>query len=401
MPTFIYSARNAKGKIVKGTLESATLERAKNLLRNNKLTPVKISSSRWRSLLNMNIMRRSASAKELVLFSRQLSSMIAAGVPILESLRALITETSNASFRTTLESVAYDIEGGASLSQALSKHPEAFNLFFQGIVRTGEASGRLAESLGIMADYLESNYVFSRKVRSALVYPIFVIVSVIIVVILMFVFVVPQLIVLFEEASVQLPWPTRLLISTVDFVQSFWIAMIGLAVAIFFLGRSYLRTPDGQYALSAFALYLPGLKNIVSKIYLARMTSVLHTLFSSDVPVIESLSIAKDSLGNRVYQNVLSKTTQAIKDGANISAVWEQEPLIPNMLTTMVAVGERSGNIDKTFGEAYRFFRRDVDEILATLTTFIEPLLVIILAIGVAIIVAAILLPIYNLVLVL
>ena len=401
MPKYIYEARNANGKSYKGTLQAPSRERAQNLLRNNGLTPIKIYSSRWDAILSMNIGGRQVAAKELIVFSRQLGSMIAAGVPILEALKALVEETSNASFRRTLESVAYDIEGGASLSQSLAKYPDVFNLFFQGVVRTGEASGRLSESLATMADYLESNYVFTRKVKSAVVYPIFVISAVVVVVILMFVFVVPQLLTLFEEASVTLPLPTRILIGIVGFLKSFWLILVSLLVASVLLVRSYLRTEDGQYALSAVSLYLPGIKHLVGKIYLARLTSVLHTLFSSDVPVIESLSIAKDSLGNRVFQNLLAKTSQAVKDGASMSAVWQHEPHIPAMLTTMVSVGERSGNIDKTFGEANRFFRRDVEEILTSLTTFIEPILVIILAIGVAIIVAAILLPIYNLVMVL
>jgi type II secretory pathway component PulF len=401
MPQYSYRARTGDGKEVRGKLRAQTAERADALLRSHNLVPIEIEVSEDDSLLNRTVLGGHVNSKDLILFSRQMASMIRAGVPVLQSLYTLAKQVEKPAFQRLLQEMAYDIEGGESLSNAMTKRPEVFSLFFLGVVRTGEASGRLSQSLVIMADYIEQNYVFTRKVRSALMYPVFILTAVVLVIILMFAFVVPQLVALFAEADVQLPLPTRILIGLTNFAHNYWYVLVLVAVALGVLLRSYLKTPEGQYNLSTFVLRMPGLSSLFKKVYLARLTSILHTLFSSDVPVIESLKLAETSMGNKVYQTILGNTAAAIKDGSSMSAVWENEPYIPPMLTTMVGVGERSGEIEKAFSEANAFFRRDVEEILDTITVFIEPVLVIVLGMGVGVIVAAVLLPIYNLVLVL
>ncbi|MDP3997551.1 MAG: type II secretion system F family protein [bacterium] len=402
MSSYSYRARNAAGQEVKGSLQAPTEERARALLQSHSLIPLEINSGAGvRSLLNRNVLGGRVNTKDLVLISRQLSSMINAGVPVLEAIRALVKQSDKASLRQLLTDIAYDIEDGASLSQAMSKYPATFSVFYLGVVRTGEASGRLSNSLGVMADYLEQTYNFTRKIRSALMYPLFVITAVIIVVVIMFLFVMPQLTALFTEASVRLPLPTRILIAATSFFQGYWYIVVLIAIALAIITRSYLKTPEGQYTLSSLVLRIPGLKVIFQKVYLSRLTSVLHTLFLSDVPVLESLQIARESIDNKIYQRILDDTRTAVKDGASLSSVWENEPYIPPMLTATVAVGERSGEVHKAFAEAHRFFQRDVDEILSSVTVFLEPVLVVLLAIGVGIVVSAVILPIYNLVLVL
>lgn len=394
-----YRARNIEGREVKGTLRAPNEQRAEMLLRSNNLMLLQLTELKP-SLFSRNILAGGVNTADLVLMTRQLAAMIRAGVPILESLRALLKQIHKPSFHTLLEQVINDIEDGTSLSQALAKYPATFSPFFLGVVRTGEASGRLSESLTTLSEYLEQNYVFMRKVRSALMYPVFVLTVVVVIVVLMFVYVMPQLVTLFTEAGVRLPWPTRILIVLTQFLQRFWYVLLVLAAILGIIGRSYLRTPQGNYTVSTLFLQIPVVSRLVQRVYLARLTSILHTLFSSDVPVIESLKIAQGSIGNKVYQRILGETADAVKDGAAISAVWEQEPFIPQMLSTMVAVGERSGEVHKSFAEAYRFFKRDVEDMLEQITVFIEPLLVIVLGIGVGFVVAGVLLPIYNLVLV-
>lgn len=400
MPQYSYRARAADGKEVKGTLRAQTEERARALLIGHGLQPLQLEGAEAKSFLQRNVLAGGVSTKDLILFSRQLASMVRAGVPILQATQTMAKQVDKPTFKKLLQELAYDIEGGESLSSAMTKHPFVFSLFFLGVIRTGEASGRLSESLLIMAEYLENNYSFTRKVRSALMYPIFVITVVVIVVILMFLFVMPQLVALFAEADVQLPLITRILIGITEILQSYWYIFLLVFIALGIMIRSYLRTPEGQYNASTWVLRLPVISSLFEKVYLARMTSILHTLFSSDVPVIESLQLAEKSIGNKVYQKLLADTANAIKDGASISSVWEHEPYIPPMLTTMVGVGEKSGEIEKAFSEANDFFRRDVEEILNSVTVFLEPVLIIVLAIGVGFIVAGVLLPIYNLVLV-
>lgn len=401
MGRYEYRARDKQGKITIGRLRASSRDQAVAMLQSHGLTVSSLQTVAQVPFWQQNIAGRGASLRDLILFFRQTASMINAGVPILDAVRAIGNQLNKRAFRTVLADISYDIEAGDSLSSAMSKHEHVFNLFMLGLVRTGEVSGRLSESLESLADYLEQDYTFIRKVRAAFAYPIFVLAVVIILIIILFTFILPQLVTLFHEAGVTLPLPTRVLIGVTTFLQHFWPLLTVLLVAGVLLARSYSRTPDGRYWLSTLMLRIPLLSTLLSKLYLARLTSVLHTLFSSDVPALESLMLAKEAVGNRVYQRILDDTVDAVKDGASVSSVWRHEAYVPSMLTSMVEVGERSGTVDKSFAEASRFFRKDVETALETINVLLEPILVIILGIGVGFVVAAVLLPIYNLVLVL
>ena len=401
MAEFLYKARTSDGKLTQGKLRSPNQDRAAALLRSHGFTPLEVTAAEKVSIFNRNVFGGPASRKDLILFSRQLSSMIQAGVPVLQSLQAMQRQVRKQSFRELLRDLAYAVEGGDALSTAMSKHPNVFSPFFLGVVRTGEASGKLSHSLESLSDQMDQDYNFMQKVRASLVYPAFVVTVVVILSVIMLLFVMPQLTGLFADAGVQLPLPTRILIIVTTFVRRFWLLLILAAVALGLLLRSYLKTPDGRYTLSSWVLRLPLLSQLFQKIYLARLTSVLQTLFSSDVPVLDSLQLGRESMGNRVYRRILDDTARAVKDGASISSVWQHEPFIPPLLSTIVAVGEQSGNISDSFSEANRFFKRDVEAMLSSISTLIEPILIIALGIGVGIIVAAVLLPIYDLVLVL
>lgn len=400
MATFAYRARQANGTLTRGTLRAANEDRASSLLRSNGLTPVSLERIEEQSVFNRSIGFGRVSTKDLIVFFREAASMILSGVPVLETLKALQVQSKKERFTKIIREIIYDIEAGESLSIALSKHANTFNQFVLGIIRTGEASGKLGDSLNAIGNQLEEEYRFQRKIRAALIYPIFVLVLVVVLVIIMFTFVLPQLVGLFADAGVQLPLPTRILIAITNFLTRYWIVVLVCAASLGLLFRSWIRTAEGRYTFSTMALSIPVLREITQKVYLARMTSALATLFASDVPVIEALSLARESIGNRVYQRILDDTVQAIKDGASISYVWGQEPHIPAMLTTMVNVGEKSGEVSHAFTQANKFFARDVEDILETITILLEPILIVILGIGVGIIVGSVLLPIYNLVLV-
>ncbi len=400
MPTFTYRARQENGTLTRGTLRAADEDRATSLLRSHGLTPISLERSEEKSWMNINIGFNRVGTKELIAFFREASSMIQAGVPIVETLKALQKQSKKQQLSKIVGEIVYDIEAGESLSIALSKHPDTFNQFVLGIVRIGEASGKLGSSLDAIADQMEEEYGFQRKVRAALIYPVFVLALVVILILIMFTYVLPQLVGLFEDANVVLPLPTRILIGITNFFTRYYALLISISIALGLLFRSWVRTAEGRYTFSTMLLGVPILKEIIQKIYLARMTSVLATLFASDVPIIEALTLTRESIGNRVYQRIIDDTIQAIKDGASISYVWGHEAYIPAMLTTMVSVGERSGEISKAFKLANRFFARDVSDILETITILLEPVLIIILGIGVGVIVGSVLLPIYNLVLV-
>jgi type II secretory pathway component PulF len=401
MPVYRYVARTNKGANQKGTVDAASEAKARALLGSRQLTVLSIAPEKPAAMLHRPVFGGKINGRDLILLSRQLATMVRAGVPIIEAIRTLRRQIQKPAFQALLDNVAYEIEGGASLSRALAHHPETFSLFYIGVIQTGEASGRLSESLKTLANAAERAYIFNRKIKAALMYPAFVLAAVLVVIIITFYFILPQLLELFAQTKVPLPLPTRILISFTEFSQSYWYVLLIMIAALGLIIRSYLKTPEGQYNMSAWLLQVPVINEFMRKVYLSRLTSILYTLFSSDVPVIESLKIARESIGNKVYQRILGETAEAVKGGSSMSAIWAQERHIPPMLTTMVAIGERSGEIEKAFEEAQRFFNRDVDDILESITVFLEPLLVIILGIGVGFIVAAVILPIYNLVLVL
>jgi type II secretory pathway component PulF len=399
MSTYLWQARSAKGQLLRGELQAGSEGRARELLQRSGLTPLQLQVKKESSLLQRNVWGGQVRTKELILFARQVSSMIQAGVPILSALRSVEHQTSRPVFQRVLQRLARDIENGDSLSLAMAKHPNVFSPFFLGIIRTGEASGKLAESLATLAEYSEQEYLFRRKIISALIYPGLIISTMLVVSIIVFAFVLPQLIELFADAQVTLPLPTRIVLAVTTFWINYWYVVALLVVALTFVIRSYVRTPEGRYTLSSVVLRIPVFKILFQRIYLARLTSMLHTLLSSNVPLLESLQLVEKAIGNRVYQRLMSDTVRAVRDGASISSVWQHEPQIPPLLATMVSTGEHSGQVDRALAEANRFFKRDVEEAFNFITVLFEPIVVIILGIGVAILVAAVFLPIYNLVL--
>lgn len=400
MPTYVYKARLPSGDVAEGKLQASSEESAARMLQSSGLVPVSFTLEDKVSILHKTIIGAPAKTKDLILFARQMASMIKAGVPILESLQAMERQVLKKGFRDIIKEMSYEVEGGQALSTAMSRHPTVFNPFMLGITRTGEASGRLSYSLNAVAGFLEQDYTFMRKVKSALVYPAFVLAVVIIVSLVMFTFILPQLIDLFANVNVPLPWTTRVIIATTTFLKKFWYVIIIMLLVMGVLMRSYIRTSEGRFTVSTLILRIPGLNMFFQKIFLARLTSILHTLFSSDVPALESLELAKDVVGNQVYRRILDDTVRSIKDGASISSVWQHEPFIPPMLTSMVSVGERGGQVGAAFKEASRYFKQDVETMFANVAVIIEPLMIIILGIGVGIVVVSVILPIYNLVLV-
>jgi type II secretory pathway component PulF len=339
-------------------------------------------------------------ARDIIILSRELATMIKAGVPLVQAFEMLIRQSTKPILTHALEDIARSIEGGNSLSMALSRHPQLFNSFYLGVIQSGEASGRLTHSFETLADFQEQDYIFRRKIQTALTYPAVILVAIIIVMIIIFAVIMPQLVQLFADAEVQLPWATRLVIGLADFFRSFWYVLFFLSLILFVIGRSYARTPEGSYVISSTLLRIPGLSGLLKKMYLTRLTSVLHTLFDSDVPVIETLKLARKSMNNKVYERIMTNTLHGVKNGATISSLWEREPHIPPLLIAIVSVGERSGELSQAFAQAQTFFVRDVDNALNTIAILLEPIMVILLGIGVTIIVASVLLPIYNLVLV-
>lgn len=398
MPDYFYRARTRLGDVTKGTIKAVSSERANEMLMEHGLVPLELKDTKELGFLRREIRFRGVKIRDRAVFARQLATMIEAGIPILQAIRVLTQQTENARLADILREVSYEVEGGNSLSNGLEKYPHVFSEFFISMVRSGEASGRVSAALNTLADHEERDAELVRKVRTALIYPIFIIVVMVVLMIIMAAFVLPQLITLFTEANVQLPWTTRVLIAVTTFTQKYWWFILLFAAFTAYLLFAYLKTPEGRYNGSAILLRLPALGRLLRKLYLARFAGALETLIEAEVPVVRALLIARDVLTNRVYQTIVDRTVEDVKGGSPISTALERYPEIPVMVSEMISVGERSGQLAQSFGAIHRFFRRDVDDALANLTALIEPVVIVLIGIGVAILLSAVLMPIYQLV---
>lgn len=398
MPEYSYRARTRLGRVTKGTVKATNPERASEMLAEHGLVPLEIQDVRELRLWKRELKFGGVRTRDRAVFARELATMIEAGIPILQALRILAQQTDSARLADILRNVSYEVEGGSLLSNALEKYPKDFSEFFISMVRSGEASGRVSKALLSLAEHEERDAELIRKVRTALIYPAFVLVMMAVLVLIMANFVLPQLTELFAEADVALPLITRVFLGGTLFVQRFWwfvLLFLGMAG---YIVTSYLRTPEGQYNASAFVLRLPLFRTLLQKLYLARFSGALETLLEAEVPVVRALLIARDVLSNRVYQDIIERTSEEVKNGGTISQSLERYPDIPMMVSAMVGVGERSGQLGQAFGNIHRLYRRDVDDALNNLTVLIEPIVIVVIGIGVAFLLAAVLLPIYGLI---
>jgi type IV pilus assembly protein PilC len=398
MTDFQYRVRNRQGIVSKGIIKANSEEEASSMLAQHGLVPIELRDAKDVSFFSKELTIKNISVRDRAILSRQLATMIASGLPILQSLRILVAQTESQKLAEVLREVSYDIEGGESLSNSLEKYPRQFSEFYISMVRSGEQSGRIAESLERLADNEERNYALISKVRGAFIYPAFVIVVMFIMGILMVVFVVPQLATLFEQSDVQLPLMTRMLMGFAGIVTNYWwFILIFIALAVYMIVY-YVRTTEGRYNMHALFLRLPIAGRLLQKLYLAQFTGAMEVLVKSEIPVVQALLVARDIMGNRIYRQIVDETAEEVKNGATISSSFEKYPEIPMMVSQMISVGERSGELSKSLGSVNRFYQREVNDAVANMSQLIEPLVITILGIGVALMIMAVLMPIYQLV---
>jgi len=339
------------------------------------------------------------SRKDLTVFTRQLATLIDADVPILESLEILARQSEKESFRKVIATIGAAVEGGATLSIALAEHERVFDRFFTSLVRVGEVSGKLQESLLYLADHLERSSELNSKIRGAIFYPVFVLASLIIVAIIMMTTVIPQLLTIIKDAgATQLPLPTRMLIAVSNFFQHYAIPVVFAMVLLMIAIYHYVRTERGKLVWDRFKISIPRFGRIIRDLYLARIAETLATLIHSSVPILDSLQITADVVGNEVYKNILLEAHKNVQSGGTLSAILADYPEFPTLVSSMIATGERTGRIDAMLGNVLKFYRTEGETDVQNLAQLIEPALILILGVGVGLLVAAVLLPIYSLV---
>lgn len=394
---FLYKTRNKEGKIQTGIVVAVDRLRAEELLVENGLVIIGLEAKEDSLLQKINPFGKSVSAKDLVFFSRQLATLISARVPIIQSLKILEDQISTKYLLTILKSLIAAVENGQSFSLALAQYPEVFGTVYISLVKSGEVSGSLDKSLLYLADQLEKDYELRGKVKSALTYPTFVIAALGIVGVLMFKFVLPKLTSVLEEQGGQLPPISVGLIAVTNFFNAYWWAVF-LAIAILILGtRFYISTDAGRHNWDKMKIHLPIIGSIFQRIYLSRFARNLSTLVVGGIPIIQALKIVSEIINNVIYRDIIVEATNRIANGQSISEGISGYDEFPSIVTQMVRVGEQTARLDDILGKLASFYEKEVDSKVSTLTTLLEPLIMVVLGVGVGLLVAGILLPIYNL----
>jgi type IV pilus assembly protein PilC len=396
---FSYTARNKNGEIQVGKVSAASEEAAADLLQKTELFVThleKIEGEKSIYASKLRIFQR-VSKKDVVLFSRQLSILINSDVPLVEALNTLVAQVENIEFKDKIKEISQDVEGGMSFSQALSYQPKIFSSFFISLVKSGEASGKLSNVLAYLADHLEREYYLMSKIRGAMVYPIFVLATIILVLIVMVVFVLPQLIGVLTESGVQLPLVTRILISIVNFLKTQgWIIILGLAIIISII-IWWLKTPKGKKYYDDISLRVPVIGNLTKLIYLSRFAENLSTLISGGIPIADALNITGDVVDNSVYKDIVIKTRDGVRKGESISSFLSNFPEeIPPIFTQMVMVGEKTGRLDSILMNISSFYQKEIDTFVENALTLIEPVMMVIMGFVVGFFVISFLLPLYQ-----
>jgi type IV pilus assembly protein PilC len=394
---FLYQARNREGQIKEGIVVAANSEKAESLLAENGLVIVNLQAKQENLLDRLNPFANSVPRKDVVLVSRQLSTLIGARVPILQGLRILESQISNKNFINILRDLIASIENGESFSLALSKHPEAFGNLYISLVKSGEVSGSLDKSLTYLADQLEKDYELRSKVKSALTYPLFVVGSLLGVGALMFKFVLPKLTEVLEQQGGSLPTVSLVLIAITKFFNIYWWLFLLILIAGILGFRFYLTTTIGRYQWDTLKIKLPVVGDIFQKIYLARFSRNLATLVAGGIPIITALKIISELVNNVVYRDIILEAVAKVTNGKGIAESFGGHAEFPPIITQMMQVGEQTAQLDDILAKIAVFYEKEVDNKVNTLTTLLEPIIMIVLGVGVGAVVAGILLPIYNL----
>ena len=394
---FDYQVRTKKGEIQTGVVEASSKEAALSLLQKydfyvTYLEETSIPFYEWRPEFF-----RKVSLKDVVLFSRQLSMMFSAKVPLVESLRVLADQSKNMELREKVFNLSEEVEAGTAFSKALSYHPKVFSVLYVSMVKAGEISGKLAEALDYLAEHLEKEYHFNSKTKGALVYPALVLFLVILVVLLMIFTVIPQLKTVLIESGTQIPAMTATVISASDFVKSYGSFILMGIFAIFLLVSRYRETEGGRKTIDKIALELPLIGSFMQTLYLSRFASNLSTLISGGLMIGQALELSADIIGNSVYKKAILSIKDEVRKGMPISAASAFYPdLFPSVFTQMTMVGEKTGSLDVSLLKISNFYQAEVERGLANMLTILEPALILVLGLVVGGLMFSILMPLYQ-----
>lgn len=395
MKEYRYKARAKDGVPTQGLIEAESEQAASGLLISKGIFPIDIREATKGGFGSISFGKK-ISRKDKVFFIRQLATMTHAGLPISQALSTLLEQTSKQNVRKMIEQMTRDIEAGSSLAQAFSNFPDTFNRTDISIISAGEASGKIDEVLIHMAEQAENNYKIIKKIRTAFIYPAFLVLVVIAVVILMMVFVLPQMKGLYESFNATLPLPTRVLMAVSEIINKFYLFVILGFVSVILLLRVYLKTETGKYLWHGLKMKIPLVGDFIKLSYLAIMTRTLSSLISSGVPILDALQIVSEAMSNVHYSNSMSKVKGKVKQGKSLSVAIKEDNIFPIMVSQMVAVGESTGELDSMLQNLAEYYDDELDNMTKSFQSLVEPIMIVVMGAIVGGIIVAIIMPIYS-----
>ena len=396
MPTYVWAGRTRKGRALKGQLDAADERIARIQLRRRNIEVTKLKPKAKDLFENVSFLQPKVKAKDVVVFTRQFSTMIDAGLPLVQGLTMLAEQNQNRTFKRILNEVTKDVEGGSTLADALNKHPRVFDSLFVNLVAAGEVGGILDTILQRLAAYIEKAEKLKSQIKGALTYPAVVVSIAIIVIAVIMIFVIPVFQDMFSSFGKALPGPTQLVVNMSDFTKSNIHYMILAVILFVFVFRRYRRTSGGRRNVDSILLRLPILGELVRKVAVARFTRTLGTMIKSGVPILDALEITARTAGNVIVEEVVMDARASIAEGQTIAEPLSESIIFPGMVTQMISVGESTGALDAMLEKIADFYDDEVDATVAAMTSMLEPLLMLFLGGSIGGLVIAMYLPIFQ-----
>lgn len=397
MQRFVYKAKDKTGRDAMGQVEARSLQDAARLLREQNFVVISLNPHSSSPLANLSAFTNRVVFDDIVLFTRQFSTMVTSGLPITDAL-VIARSQSKEAMKPIIGQILSDVEGGSSLAAALEKHPKAFSSVYISLVRAGEEGGVLDQIMQRLADNLESAREFRSKVKGALIYPLIVIIGMVIVSAIMMIFVVPKLTGLYSEFNAQLPLPTRVLMGVSAFMVSYWWLVSFVLSGFVYWAIYYSKTENGRKKFDEWKLKIPVYGPLQQKIILTEMTRTLGLLIGAGISILEAMKIISGVVGNVLYSEAIERSAEKVEKGFSLAYSFSEEAeIFPPMLFQMLAVGEETGKIDESLLKVSAVFGQESEQLVKSLTAAVEPIVMVILGVGVGFLVIAVIMPIYNL----
>ena len=395
MPVFVWKGTASNGEIQKGEIEAQDEQAVRRLLRQQRISPSKIKAKPKDLLENIAFFQTKVTPKDIVIFTRQLSTMIDAGLPLVQGLEVLASQQENKTLKKILLDTKSDVESGSTFADALKKHPKQFDRLFCNMIAAGEMGGILDDVLKRLADYMEKALRLKRKVKGALTYPIIVLAISALVIGVILIFVIPVFEQMFADFGGSLPVPTQMVVNLSNFVKSYFLVIIGAVVVTVFLFKKYYKTEKGRRVVDRLILKSPVFGPLLRKVAVANFTRTLGTLINSGVPILESLNVAAGTAGNKMVEEAIYNVRSSISEGRTIAQPLGESGIFPAMVVQMVSVGETTGALDQMLNKIADFYDEEVETAVDALTSMIEPFMIVFLGGTVGSIIIAMYLPIF------